>query len=82
METITIDGNLDTEEAFFKTLDYTKECFNLITKGNYTFGDCKKIAKLTIDNALQNKVIAFSDTFAYRQQRELWVRAPIVENLD
>ena len=63
METITIDGNLDTEEAFFKTLNFTNECFNLITKGNYTFGDCKKIAKLTINNALQNKVIAFSDTF-------------------
>lgn len=63
METIIIDGDLDTEEAFFKTINYTEECFNLIATGNYTFSDCKKVAKLTIDNALQNKVIAFSDGY-------------------
>lgn len=63
MKTIIIDGYLNSEEAFFETLDYTEECFNLIATGNFTFADCKKVAKLTIDNALQNKVIALSDGY-------------------
>lgn len=63
MDTIIINGGLDSEEAFFETLNYTEECFNLIATGNFTFADCKKVAKLTIDNALQNKVIALSDGY-------------------